>query len=136
MNLSKNFTLAELVVTSQRMDNTPSPDVVANLERLAKTILQPARELLGRPMIVTSGYRSPEVNRAVGGSTHSQHMMGQAADFIVPGMTAREVCRLLKDSAVPFHQLIFENYNSGWTHISWSGAPMRQAFELPGGAGL
>lgn len=136
MNLSRHFSLAELCVTQQRADNTPGAATVANLKRLAETILEPARAVIGKPMIITSGYRSPDVNKAVGGSVHSQHMMGQAADFIVPGVSAREVCLLLKDSDIPYHQLIFENFNSGWTHISWSGAPRRQAFELPSGEGL
>lgn len=136
MNLSPHFTLAELTVTQQRADNTPSPSTVENLRRLCETILEPARLILGKPMTITSGYRSPAVNAAVGGVTHSQHMTGQAADFLVPGLNPLEVCALLKDSAVPYHQLIFENFNSGWTHISWSGAPAHQAFELPSGAGL
>lgn len=137
MNLSPHFTLAELTVTQQRQfDNTPSEVAVANLKRLAETILEPARALIGKPLIITSGYRSPEVNAAVGGVSSSQHMSGQAADFIVQGMTPRDVCMLLKDSDIPYHQLIFENFGGGWTHISWSDAPRRQAFVLPGGEGL
>lgn len=136
MTLSQHFTLDELIRTSVRADNTPSAATIANLKRLAETILEPARAVIGKPLLITSGYRSPEVNAAVGGVAHSQHMIGQAADFLVDGMTPREVCALLKDSAVPFHQLIFENFNTGWTHISWSDAPQRQAFELPSGAAL
>lgn len=134
MKLSEHFTLAELTVTQQRMDNTPSHQATDNLIRLCKMILEPARAWLGnKPIIVTSGYRSPEVNRAVGGTMHSQHLIGQAADFIVPGMTPLAVCQSLKKSDIPYHQLIFENFNTGWTHISWSGAPARRSFELPNG---
>lgn len=134
--MTPHFTLPELIVTSQRTGNTPSPEVIANLQRLCETILEPARAILDRPLIITSGYRSPEVNMAVGGVPYSQHTTGQAADFIVAGLTPREVCGILKASAVPFHQLIFENFNGGWTHISWSDAPRHQAFELPSGEPL
>lgn len=134
--MTPHFSLAELTVTSVRADNTPSKAAIDNLKVLAETILEPARKIIGKPMVITSGYRSPAVNKAVGGAENSQHMIGQAADFIVPGMSAREVCLLLKGSDLLYHQLIFENFNGGWTHISWSEAPRRQAFELPSGEGI
>lgn len=136
MKLSDHFTLAELTVSQEAarrgIDNTPSPDTVANLKRTAE-LLEQVRGLLGKPLIVTSGYRSPEVNRAIGGATHSQHMVGQAADFVVPGFgTPIEVARAVASAEpeIEFHQLIWE-FNS-WVHISWSDAPRRQVLTIDG----
>ncbi|HTE35719.1 MAG TPA: D-Ala-D-Ala carboxypeptidase family metallohydrolase [Reyranella sp.] len=136
MNLSPHFTIEEMIVTSQRVDNLPTPEIVANLKLLCEMVLEPVRALFGAPVIITSGYRSPAVNLAVGGAANSQHMSGQAADFIIPGFDPREVCRRINASPIVFHQLIFENYNAGWTHLGWPGVPARQAFELPSGQAL
>lgn len=132
MNLTKHFTLPELTVTQQRADNTPSQSVIDNLRKTAE-LLEEVRAIWDKPIIVTSGYRSPEVNRAVGGAQHSQHVVGQAADFLVPGLTPREVCLAIMDTDIEFNQLIWEDYNAGWTHIAWSAAPKLMAFKLPGG---
>ena len=74
--LSKNFTLEELVYsdTAKRygLNNTPTPQVIANLKNLCVNVLQPLRDYLGKPIRVTSGYRSPEVNKRVGGAVDSQ----------------------------------------------------------------
>ena len=84
MRLSKNFTLSEFTrsATASRkgIDNTPSAKDIVNLQHLVSKILQPMRNALG-PIRITSGYRSPAVNRAIGGSTKSQHCKGQAADI-------------------------------------------------------
>lgn len=136
MKLSEHFTLAELTVSQEAarrgIDNTPSPDVVANLRRTAE-LLEEVRALFGKPIIVTSGYRSTEVNRAVGGSGYSQHMVGQAADFSVPSWgSPLEVCRAIVAATpeIQFHQLIWEY--AAWCHISWSDAPRRQVLTIDG----
>jgi len=122
MNLSANFTLAELVASdyAQRhgINNMPTdPHVLGNLHVLAAG-LERCRAILGQqPMIITSGYRSAAVNTAVGGSRRSAHMRGLAADFRVPGMNPRSVCMVLQEHPeVGFDQLIYEGT---WTHIAF-----------------
>jgi hypothetical protein len=126
MNLSKNFTVAELskseAAIRQGLDNTPSMIVIDNLQALVDNILQPLREKFG-PVIVTSGYRSPDVNKAIGGSATSDHCKGFAADFEVLGMDNRQLALYIKDN-MKFTQLILEFYtgvpDSGWVHVSFN----------------
>lgn len=133
MRLSANFTLAELTVsqTAARhgFDNTPPPEVVANLKRLAGT-LQQVRSLLGnKPILVSSAYRSQKVNALVGGSRNSDHMRGLAADFISPSYgTPDEIIKAIVASDIPYKQVIREF--DRWVHfaIPQEGeAPRRQA---------
>ena len=115
--MTPHFTLAELTVTDHRtLDNTPDADALANLQRLAE-FLERVREVLGgKPVMVNSAYRSKAVNDAVGSSDRSQHRLGLAADFRVPGMSPQEVVGAIVDSGIPYDQVIKE-YDS-WTHIS------------------
>jgi zinc D-Ala-D-Ala carboxypeptidase len=116
MMLSAHFSLEELVTTQQRgLDNTPDAKVIENLRRLASGQLEEVRMLLG-PVHVTSGYRSPEVNRAVGGQATSQHCEGLAADFIVPRFSLQEAARRILQQKVAFDQFIFEF--GRWLHLS------------------
>ena len=131
MKLSPNFTLDEMVVsqTGSRLGlhNVPPPWAIKELQRLATLILQPLRDHLSRPIVVTSGYRSPDVNVAVGGAANSAHLDGRAADIIVPGMTPLEVCFAIKDLGLPFDQLIHEF--RAWTHVAVAregAAPRRE----------
>jgi len=115
MNLSEHFTLEELTFTNHReFDNTPNIVQIDNLTRLAE-FLETVRTLLGKPIVVDSGFRSPEVNHAVGSTSVSQHLRGCAADIRVPGMTPAEVVKAIYDADLPYDQLILE---LGWTHIS------------------
>lgn len=115
MNLTPHFTLEELTFTSHReFDNTPNTVQINNLQRLAE-FLEDVRSVLGKPIIIDSGYRSPEVNQAVGSTSVSQHLRGCAADFRVPGMTPAEVVKAIHKSDIKYDQLILE---LGWTHIS------------------
>jgi hypothetical protein len=124
MNLSKNFTVAELSKTSVRnKDNTPSLRVIDNLQALVDNVLQPIRDKCG-PVIVNSGYRSPEVNKAVGGSKTSDHTLGMAADIEVLGMDNKTLAEWIRDN-LKFTQLILEFYtkgvpDSGWVHVSYN----------------
>ena len=124
MRLSKSFTLAELCVTSARLDNTPGPKQIESLRTLATDILQPLRDAVGVPVNVTSAYRAPEVNKAVGGAKTSQHVLGEAADIVVAGMSPREVCETIISLSLPFDQLIQEF--GRWTHVSRGPRNRRQ----------
>ncbi len=127
MILSAHFTLEELTRSDLAMrkglDNTPNATIVENLKQTALG-LERVRELLGNvPMHISSGYRSPNVNAALGGSKTSQHMTGEAADFEAPAFgTPREVCKEIAASDIPFDQLIFEG---SWAHISFAYPPRR-----------
>lgn len=115
--LTPHFALEELTYTDHRQfDNTPPPEVIPNLLRLAD-LLEQVRIVLGaKPIMVNSGYRSAEVNAAVGSKPTSQHRLGCAADIRVPGMTPDQVVHAILRSGIVFDQLIRE-FNS-WTHIS------------------
>lgn len=119
MKLSPNFSLEELTfsqVASRRgLNNTPSEKVKDNLERLA-FFLEQVRKLFNKPLLISSGYRSREVNEAVGGSKTSQHCEGCAADFNVKGMSPNAVVRAIVDANIPYDQVILE-FDS-WVHIS------------------
>ena len=126
MNLSPHFTLAELTITDHRQfDNTPTQIEISNLQRLAQFLEIVKATLGGKPVIITSGYRSKAVNDAVGSKDSSHHRLGLAADFRVPGMTPDAVVRALLK--LPYQQIIREF--DAWTHISipQTGAPRRQA---------
>lgn len=117
MNLTPHFTLEELTFTEHReFDNTPGAWERENLTRLADFLEQIRALLNGRPIVVNSAYRSRLVNAAVGSKDSSQHRIGCAADFRVPGMSPDAVVRKIKGSALPFDQLIRE-YDR-WTHVS------------------
>ena len=126
MNLSKNFSLSELTKSEtairKDIDNTPSNEVLSNLTNLCNMVLQKVRDSHG-VVTITSGYRSPELNKAIGGSTTSDHCNGCAADFEVPGMDNKQLALWIQDNLI-FKQLILEFYedgqpNSGWVHCSF-----------------
>lgn len=133
MNLSPHFTLEEMIATQHRgIDNTPPADVVERLKRTAQG-LEAVRVRFGAPIVVTSGYRCEALNRAVGGQPASQHLVGEAADFLIPsvrGGPAAVVSALVDCRDVDFDQLIEEHGAGGaaWTHISFVSdrAPRRQ----------
>ena len=119
MQLTEHFTLEELITSEiaarHGLDNNPSLEVVANLERLAR-FLEEVRKILGKPIMVNSAYRAPAVNEAVKGSKSSQHLLGCAADIRVPNMTPDEVVKAIIASNLQYDQLIRE-FDS-WTHVS------------------
>jgi hypothetical protein len=120
MKLSPNFYLAELTVseTAERkgIDNTPDTFALANLFKTA-ALLEQVRVLLGgKSVLVSSGYRGPKLNALVGGSTDSDHMRGEAADFRCPSYgSPLDICRVIAASGIEFGQLIWEG---SWVHIS------------------
>jgi hypothetical protein len=130
--MTPNFTLAELTVseTAERhgIDNTPTPEHLENLQRLAEFLETVKTALGGKPVMINSAYRGPAVNEKVGGSKSSQHMVGCAADIRIPGMNPDQVCRAIIAADLPFDQLIREFYDpskaaGGWTHVSVTNTP-------------
>lgn len=128
MNLTKNFTLRELTrsATADRLGilNEPTNSIMTNLKELATTVLQPIRDKWGQPIIVTSGYRCPKLNAAVGGAKASQHMLGQAADIhtvsdkVSDNYQLFELIRgMVEKGELQVGQLIDE-YGYNWIHIS------------------
>jgi hypothetical protein len=130
VNLTEHFTLEELTVTSHRQfDNTPKANELANLMRVAALLEQVKIVLGGKPIMINSGFRSKQVNDAVGSKDTSQHRIGCAADIRVPGMTPKQVVQACIDADIPYDQVIEEF--ASWTHISVpntvSTAPRKQA---------
>jgi hypothetical protein len=124
--MTPNFTLAELTATSHReFDNTPNETELANLQKLAEFLEQVKTTLDGKPIMINSAFRSKQVNDSVGSKDTSQHRLGYAADFKVPGMTPDQVVRAIIESDLQFDQVIREF--DAWTHISISPSPRRQA---------
>jgi len=124
-NLSEHFTLEEMTASQtavrKGIDNTPSASVVENLRRVAGTLEQ-IRALVGAPVHVSSGYRSPELNAAVGGARDSAHLQGLAADIEVPGMTPQELAKAIEGAGIQFDQLIYEGT---WVHVGLAAGPLR-----------
>ena len=131
MNLSRNFTLQELIKsdTAIRLDinNNPNSGQIEKLKALCENILQPVRDHFGR-VKVTSGFRSEQLCLKIGSSINSQHAKAEAADFECIGVDNAELFDWIKSNLEP-DQLILEFYtpgepNSGWIHASWvEGTP-------------
>ena len=120
MNL--NFTLSELInsdtAVKNNINNMPDIHSLDNMLELIVNCLQPLRNKLGKPMIITSGFRNPQINKLVGGVSTSQHTKGQAVDFIVDGMTPAAIVDFIKSSGIEYDQCINEYDN--WVHISYN----------------
>ena len=124
--MTPHFTLAELTHTDHRsLNNTPNPGELANLKKLAEFLETVKTTLGGKPVIISSAYRSKAVNDSVGSKDTSDHRLGLAADFRVPGMTPDAVVRTIIAANLPYQQIIREF--DAWTHISISDKPKRQA---------
>ena len=128
MQLSGHFSLSELTKsqTAERkgISNKPTLEHIENLTELCTHILEPTRRNFGKPMVITSGYRSEELCEAIGSKTTSQHAKGEAADFEMFGLDNKSLAKYIKNNLI-FDQLILEFYNqddpsSGWVHCSYS----------------
>lgn len=122
MQMSAHFTLAEMTVSAnaQRLglDNTPPPDIIARLKVVAAQMERVREALGGKPLRITSCYRSPAVNRAAGGAKASAHLEGWAVDFVCPDYgSPLAIAQRLERSAISFDQLIHEH--GVWVHISF-----------------
>lgn len=127
MRLSEHFTLAEMTrsqtATRRGISNQPDTEQQKRLEDLCIAILEPVRAHFGRPVRISSGFRSAALNRAIGGSQRSQHSKGEAADFEISGVDNRRVAKWI-EANLPFDQLILEGAkrsdpNAGWIHVSF-----------------
>ena len=134
--MGKYFTINELIKssTAQRLhiNNNPTQEVKDNLNKLIDNVLDPLRELYGKPIIVNSGYRCTKLNKAIGGAKNSQHLVGQASDIRTVQNTKesnKELFDLIKNSKLPFDQLINE-YDYNWVHVSYSPRNRRQVLTI------
>ena len=133
--LGKSFTLEEFVKSQEAIrlgiDNTPDEEQIFNLQLLCNNVIQPVRDYFNKPVVISSGYRSPALCEAIGSSATSQHTKGQAADFEIFGIHNKEVADFIVNS-LDWDQCILEFWNekdpnSGWVHCSYAyGANRRQ----------
>lgn len=132
IKLSKNFTLEELInsptAKAKKINNKPNKEVTENLTKLVTNILQPIRDKWNAPIVITSGYRSVELNKAVGGSPTSQHRTGDAADIRTKSDEEIDnlalfnmIKRMIEEGKIIVGQLIWEygsNNGPDWIHVS------------------
>lgn len=134
MKLSPNFSLNEMTQSETALrkgiSNEPTQEIISSLQTLVVNVLQPVRDHYGKGVKVSSGYRSPEVNAAVGGSKVSDHCKGMAADIEIPGLPNIELAQYIKDN-LKFTQVILEFYtpgvlDSGWVHVSYDPSNLKK----------
>ena len=128
MKLSRNLSLSECTksITAKRLDidNTPSDEVINSLKDIANSVFQPVRDYFRVPIGINSGYRSEELNKAVGGSKNSQHILGEALDIdadIYGGITNKQIFDYIKQN-LDYDQLIWEfggPSSPDWVHVSF-----------------
>lgn len=128
MKLTSNLSLAEVTKSAtairKGIANTPTATHLIALKEVSKNIFQPCREHFGKPLAVTSGYRSEELNEAINGSKRSQHSKGEALDLdadVFGGFSNAELFNYIKNN-LDFDQLIWEfgnNNNPAWVHCSY-----------------
>jgi zinc D-Ala-D-Ala carboxypeptidase len=136
MLLSAHFSLEEFSLSSKALSmgiaNDPTPEHLENLRKLAER-MEAVRALFDRAIEITSAYRNPQVNAAVGGVPHSAHAIGHAADFHVDGLADLEAAKRIRDSGLKFDQLIYEKNRC--IHISFAPTMRRHVMRQPGGPG-
>ena len=134
VRLSENFTLQEFTKsqTAERrgIDNTPVEGHLENAKALFENVVQPVRDNFG-VTVINSGYRSGDLNYAIGGSNTSQHCKGQAVDIECPGTPNYDVAKWIEEN-LDFDQLILEFYtpgipDSGWVHVSYKSEDNRKS---------
>lgn len=140
------FTLRELTrsATAKRLgiDNTPNDEVIANLQKLCTNVLDPLRKQYRQPIRVSSGYRCPDLNKAVGGAPFSAHMMGLAADitcmdddWLGNRRLQKELLTLMQGAGLPVDKVIIEHPKNNcpdWIHVQWSMHPRRLVYTYDG----
>lgn len=123
MQLTEHFSLEELTASEMAVrsgiDNTPTPEIIANLRRLAEGLERVRVALHGKPIHVSSGYRCEALNRAIGGAAKSAHIQGLAADIICPQFgSPLEVCRAIAETGIETDQIIHEF--GRWSHVAFA----------------
>lgn len=125
----KHFTIEEMTksstATAKGIDNTPSKDIEAKLQKLIEAVLDLLKEWYGKPIRVNSGYRCEALNEAIGGSKTSQHCLGEAADITAGSKEEnKKLFEYIKDN-LPFDQLINES-DFSWIHVSYREGRLRK----------
>ncbi len=125
MNLSEHFTLDEFTrsISHPNISNIPTASQVAAMDDLCAAVLEPVRKHFGKPVVILSGFRSPELNKAIGGASASQHMNGEAADIEVYGVSNAALWNFIFHTG-RFDQLVAEYFSkddprAGWVHVSY-----------------
>ena len=125
----KHFTIRELshsdTAVARGIDNYPTAEAVSNLTNLVNNVLDPLRERYGKPIRVSSGYRSPTLNRSVNGATSSQHRLGEAADITVGDKDENQKLFEIIKQELPFDQVINEK-DFSWIHVSYREGRLRK----------
>ena len=136
MKLSEHLELAEIIRSESAkrngITNMPTEEHIANLKLLAEHIFEPIRANFRQPILISSGYRSKELNAKIGGANSSQHSLGQAIDIdmdgTINGVTNADIFKYIKEQ-LPFDQLIWEFGNDiqpDWVHVSYSNRNRKQ----------
>ena len=134
--VSLNFSLREFIYSDTairlQIDNTPTDEVLVNLQNVCQFILEPVRNYFNKPITITSGYRSPELCKAIGSSVTSQHTKGESVDFEILGIANKEVSDWIVNH-LDYDQCILEFWkpeepNSGWVHCSWKASGNRKQY--------
>ena len=130
MQISKHLELAELIRSESAkragISNMPTPEHIANLKKVADNVFEKIREHFGRPILISSGYRSIDLNKIIKGAQSSQHSTGEAIDIDMDGtdVTNKEIFEFIKFN-VSFDQLIWEfgtDKNPDWVHVSYESS--------------
>ena len=128
--MALNFKISELIYSQKavqfNINNMPDINAIDNMLELIVNCLQPLRDKIKKPMIITSGFRNDIVNKLVGGSKTSEHTKGMAVDFVINGMTPKQIIDFIRKSGVKYTQLI-EEYanNTSWVHISYNSKNLK-----------
>jgi len=134
--MSDHFSIKELIYSDTAIrlgiDNTPTDEVLKNLQLVTQHILEEVRSYFDKPVKITSGYRSPALCQAIGSKPTSQHTLGQAVDFEVIGIPNKVVSDWIVNN-LDFDQCILEfwkpdEYNSGWVHCSYKTSGNRKMY--------
>ena len=126
MKLSEHLDLSEVTRSNEAkrkgISNMPTPEHIENFKKLAENIFEPIRKHFGVPIMISSGYRSKELNKAIGGATTSQHLLGQAIDIDMDGTSKGVTNKMVFDyikAHLNFDQLINE-FDYSWVHVSYN----------------
>lgn len=134
MNLTPHFTIEELAGTS--VEKYKKLNLLKAQEQMGKMYMlagfaERVREIVGKPLIITSGYRCPELNKAIGGAITSQHIFCEAIDFVVKGLRPEDVFNRIVTSDLKYNQIIIERNTKGsqWVHISIGAFKQKLQFD-------